>query len=72
MNPTTTGGVAITTAALGGLITWSLGVMHVPAPPDAIAGTMAAMLMYAAHAGVSAFKAYFPPKVVTPATPPQQ
>jgi hypothetical protein len=63
MNPTTTGGVAITTAALGGLIIWGCGaVLHVEAPPDAVAGTMAALLMYAAHGAVAAFKAYFPPK----------
>ena len=70
MNPTTTGGVAITTAALGGLIIWACGPLHIEAPPDAVAGTMAAMLMYAAHGAVAAFKAYFPPKA-KPAAPAQ-
>ncbi len=71
MNPTTTGGVAITTAALGSLIVWACGVIHIEAPPIEVAGTIAAMLMYAAHGAVAAFKAYFPPKAPVPAAPAQ-
>lgn len=67
MNPTVTGGVAITTAAFGSLIIWACGIVNIPAPPIEVAGTIAALLMYGAHAGVSAFKAYFPPKAPVPA-----
>lgn len=61
MNPTSTGGVAITTAALGGLIIYLCGAVGIQAPPVEVAGTLAAMAMYAGHAAVVAFKAYFPP-----------
>ena len=70
MNPTSTGGVAITTAALGSLIVWACGVIRIEAPPMEVAGTMAAVLMYTAHGAVVAFKSYFPPKAA-PAAPAQ-
>ena len=69
MNPATTGGVAITTAAFGSLIIWLWGVLKIAAPPVEGAGTIAALVMYGAHASVVAFKAYFPPKATTPAAP---
>lgn len=72
MNPTTTGGVAITTAAFGGMIIWACGALNLPAPPVEVAGTIAALIMYASHAAITAFKLYFPPKAPVPAAPAQQ
>lgn len=74
MNPTNTGGVAITTVMLAGLIVWLCSVLKIQAPPMDVAGTIAALLMYAGHQTGLFIRAYFPPKVApapvaAPATP---
>lgn len=47
--PAQTGAAAITGAMIGSIIVWLCTVAHVAVPPDAVAGSLGAIILTGAH-----------------------